>query len=248
VVERRDKALHAAAFDSVAAVYEASRPTYPVQAAEWLVSADARRVVDVGAGTGKFTRLLQLADREVIAVDPSVHMLELLRQALPDVSVRAGSAERIPLGDASVDAITLAQAWHWVDVPLASMEAARVLRPCGTLGLVWNLRDERVDWVRELGVAMHADGDQFTDHVDAPRVAAPFGEPERAQFAWTSAYSRDGLLDLVRSRSYFALMAPREQNATLAAVTELLDSHPQTAGRARVELPYVTLCFRYRRP
>lgn len=246
--QRPDKQKHAASFDSVAAVYEASRPSYPKRAVEWLVPADARRVADVGAGTGKFTRLLERPGRELFAVDPSPHMLAVLRDALPDVDARAGSAEQIPLPDASVDIVTFAQAWHWVDVPAASAEVGRVLRSGGALGLLWNLRDERVDWVRELGMAMHADGDQFTDDAKAPDVGEPFGRAEQAQFAWTVSYTCEGLLDLVRSRSYFAVMSPADQRETLTAVSDLIASHPQTADRDSHELPYVTQCFRYVRP
>src|SRR6185312_8487056 len=149
MAERRDKALHAASFDSVAAVYEASRPGYPARAVDWLVPADATRIADIGAGTGKFTRLLQAPGREVVAVDPSPHMLQVVRDTLPGVDAREGAAEQIPLSDGSADLVTFAQAWHWVDVARASAEVARVLVQGGTLGLVWSLRDERVDWLRE---------------------------------------------------------------------------------------------------
>jgi len=248
MTERRDKALHAASFDMVAAVYDASRPSYPQQAADWLVPSSAVHVVDIGAGTGKFTRLLSDQRREIVAVDPSPHMLEVLASALPDVDVREGTAEQIPLDDDAVDAAICAQAWHWVDSDRASHEVGRVLRPGGTLGLVWNLRDERVDWVRELGIAMHADGDQFTDGVTAPDVREPFGAPDRVQFEWAAEYSAEGLLDLVRSRSYYAVMSPDDQRDTLAAVRELIQTHPQIVDREKIALPYVTVCFRYRRP
>jgi SAM-dependent methyltransferase len=244
--ERLDKAAHAASFDAVATVYDAARPGYPAAAVEWLVPPDAVRVADVGAGTGKFTRALQRDGRIIVAVDPSPHMLEVLARTLPDVEVHAGAAEGIPLPDRSMDAVTFAQAWHWVDKALASIEVARVLRPGGSLGLIWNLRDERVDWVRELGIAMHADGDQFTDGANDPDVRAPFGAPDRAQFEWAAEYTPDGLLDLVRSRSYYTLMSSNEQRDTLAAVRELIRSHPQTTGMQTLALPYVTVCYRYR--
>lgn len=139
----------AASFDGVAETYDAARPSYPRASVDWLVPREARDVVDVGAGTGKFTALLPRPGREVVAVEPSEAMLAVLRAALPGVRTVAGSGERMPLPDDSADAVTFAQAWHWVDVDAASAEAARVLRPGGTLGLVWNLRDERVAWVRE---------------------------------------------------------------------------------------------------
>jgi SAM-dependent methyltransferase len=246
---RRDREVHAASFERVADVYASARPSYPAEAAHWLVPSDARTVVDVGAGTGKFTALLTRPGRTVIAVDPSQNMLSQLRLAVPQADAVAGSAEHLPLPDGSADAVTVAQAWHWVDVPAASAEVARVLRPGGTLGLIWNYRDERVDWVRELGVAMHADGDQFTDEdLGSPRIEAPFAEPERRQFEWVATYTREGMLDLVRSRSYFAVMNPDEQAQTLQTVSTLLDTHPQTRGRDSVELPYVTVGFRYLRP
>jgi len=248
MAERTDKAKHAASFDTVADIYAAVRPGYPQAAADWLVPEDAALVVDVGAGTGKFTSQLRRPGRTVVAVDPSPHMLEQLIATVPDVEVRAGAGERIPLGDGEAHAVTFAQAWHWVDVPAASIEVGRVLRPGGTLGLIWNLRDERVDWVRQMSIAMHADGDQYSGSETRADVREPFGEPEVAQFPWVARHTRDGLLDLVRSRSYFAVMTPDQQRATLADVAELIDTHPQTAGREVIELPYVTVCFRYRRP
>ena len=239
---RETKLEHARSFGGVADVYEASRPGYPVDAVAWLVRPEQSHVVDVGAGTGKLTRAL-------VAVDPSAQMLEVLRNTVPGVETLVGTGERMPLPDESVDAVTFAQAWHWVDAPIASAEAGRVLKPGGTLGLIWNFRDERVDWVRELGVAMHADGDQYTTGMDAdPHVHAPFGEPETASFEWTQPFSRDGLIDLVRSRSYFAVMTAPQKERTLQAVRDLLDGHPQLSGSNTIELPYVTLAFRYVRP
>ncbi|NNC11236.1 class I SAM-dependent methyltransferase [Planctomonas sp. JC2975] len=246
---REEKLEHARSFGSVADVYEASRPEYPADAVAWLVRPEQRHVVDVGAGTGKLTRALVAEGREILAVDPSEEMLRVLRSTVSGVETLIGTGERMPLPDESVDAVTFAQAWHWVDPPVASREVGRVLKPGGTLGLIWNFRDERVDWVRKLGVAMHADGDQFTEGMDDdPHVHAPFGQPERASFGWTQPFDRDGILDLVRSRSYFAVMNAAQQEETLAAVGDLLDTHPQIAGHEVIELPYMTLAFRYVRP
>ncbi|GAB3609900.1 class I SAM-dependent methyltransferase [Humibacter ginsengiterrae] len=249
-MQSRDTKLeHARSFGGVADVYEASRPGYPPEAVTWLVQPEQSHVVDVGAGTGKLTRALAAGDREVVAVDPSTQMLEVLRSTVPGVQTLVGSGERMPLPDESVDAVTYAQAWHWVDAQAASAEAGRVLKPGGTLGLIWNFRDERIDWVRQLGIAMHADGDQYTTGMDAdPHVHAPFGEPETASFEWAQPFSRDGLIDLVRSRSYFAVMTVPQKERTLHAVRELLDKHPQLLGSETIELPYVTLAFRYVRP
>lgn len=235
----------AASFDAVADVYGAVRPGYPQQLSDWLVPADARQVVDVGAGTGKFTATLVRPDRTVVAVDPSGAMLAQLRRTLPGVDARIGAAEAIGVPDGWAAAVTVAQAWHWVDVPAACVEIARVLRPGGHLGLIWNYRDERVGWVRELGVAMHADGDHYTGSNETPQVVAPFGPPEIREHPWRQRLTRESLLDLVRSRSYFAVMDPQDRETALADVMAVLDTHPELAGRQSFELPYVTIAFRY---
>jgi SAM-dependent methyltransferase len=237
----------AASFDGVAGRYDAARPSYPREAVDWLVPQDARTVVDVGAGTGKFTRLLQRPGRTVIAVEPSAGMRAELAALLPGAPAHEGSGESIPLRDASADAVTFAQAWHWVDPHSASVEAARVLRPGGTLGLLWNLRDERVAWMRELGTAMRADGDHFRDDPQDPAVGDPFGAPERQFIEWVQPASPASILAMVRSRSYFDLLGEDERRSTLDAVTDVLRRHPETAGPT-IGMPYVTASFRYIRP
>ena len=234
-------------FDAVARMYDTARPSYPREAVDWLVADDASVIVDVGAGTGKFTRLLARPGRVVIAVEPSANMRRELCAALPEVEVLDGSAEAMPLPDSSAEAITFAQAWHWVDVRAASEEAARVLRPGGTLGLVWNLRDERVPWVRQLGEAMRADGDHFRGVDDDPDVDAPFGAGERRYIEWAQPSTHVAILDMVRSRSYFALLSEAEQGETLRAVQDVLVRHPATAA-GRVHVPYVTASYRFVRP
>jgi SAM-dependent methyltransferase len=238
----------AADFDPVAELYATARPSYPKQAVDWLIGQHAGTVVDVGAGTGLFTRLLDGRARTVIAVEPSTAMLTALRAALPGVEAVEGTGERMPLPDASADIVTFAQAWHWVDAPAATAEVARVLRPGGRLGLVWNLRDERVPWVRALGAAMRADGDHFRGETEDPAVDAPFGEPERRFDEWVRTCTRDEILADVRSRSYFALLSAAEQQRVVDDVVEVLDQHPETRGRASIALPYVTASFRYARP
>ena len=130
-----DLAAMAASFDQAADVYEKSRPGYPSEAVDWLLPAGAKTVLDLGAGTGKLTRALTARGLDVIAVDPSPKMLDQLRDAVPEAIVREGTAEDIPIADASLDAVLVAQAWHWVDQDLALPSVARVLKPGGTLGL-----------------------------------------------------------------------------------------------------------------
>jgi ubiquinone/menaquinone biosynthesis C-methylase UbiE len=245
VSEKRSE--QAASFDRAAEVYERARPEYPSDAVDWLVPADAKTVLDLGAGTGKLTRALAARGLEVFAVDPSPRMLDQLRTSIPGAIISVGTAEDIPLADGSVDAVLVAQAWHWVDQDRALPSVARVLRPGGTLGLVWNLRDESAPWVARLTTVMHpAEGEIFmeTGHIDR----GPFGELESASFEWSRDFTRAELLDLVRSRSYFITAEPAEQASILAGVNHLLDTDPDVGGRSTWTMPYVTRAFRMRLP
>ena len=152
------KRANAASFGRAAAAYERGRPAYPPEAVDWLLPPGARQVVDLGAGIGKLTGMLTARGLEVSAVEPSDGMRAQLVAALPQVPALSGTGERIPLPDNSSDCILVAQAWHWVDEDVALPEVARVLRPGGRLGLVWNLRDESVGWVAQLGEILRPAG------------------------------------------------------------------------------------------
>ncbi len=230
-------------FGEAAAAYGRARPSYPAAAVDWLLPAQARQVLDLGAGTGQLTRGLLDRGLDVTAVEPSDGMRAELHRVLPGVRCLPGRAESIPLPDASMDAVLVAQAWHWVDGPRAAAEVARVLRPGGWLGLVWNIRDERVDWVAALGRLLHR-GDEQDLGSDDPDVGAPLGPVERFDVAWAQPLTRTDLLDLVASRSYVITMPADDRADLLAAVQRLLDTHPDLAGRPLIDLPYLTRCSR----
>lgn len=231
----------ATSFGGVADAYERARPGYPADAVSWLTGDQPARVLDLGAGTGKLTRSLVAAGHDVVAVDPSEPMLAQLRTVLPGVDARIGSAERLPLEDASVDVVTAGQAFHWFDPAVALPEIARVLRPGGRLGIVWNLRDDTVSWVDELWSMF---GEHEARRADDPQVIPPFGPVETHTFRHEQRLDRDGLLRLVESRSYVAILAPDQRDDLLGRVGELYD---RVAGPDGVVLPYLTHCFRSRR-
>ncbi|WP_396919663.1 class I SAM-dependent methyltransferase, partial [Mycolicibacterium sp.] len=179
----QSKRQRSLSFGSEAAAYERGRPSYPPEAIDWLLPDDARDVLDLGAGTGKLTTRLVERGLKVVAVDPIAEMLELLSNSLPETPALLGTAEEIPLPDNSVDAVLVAQAWHWFDPERAVAEVSRVLRPGGRLGLVWNTRDERLGWVKDLGQIIGHEDDPFNHQVTLPE---PFADTERHQVEWTS--------------------------------------------------------------
>jgi len=240
------KPLAAAGFGRAADVYERSRPSYPPAAVDRLVAelgiAPGRTVLDLAAGTGKLTRLLGSVGANLVAVEPSAAMRNEFAAVLPDVPVYDGTAEKIPLPDASIDAVVVAQAFHWFDAPRALEEIARVLRPQGGLGLVWNERDESVRWVAELSRVMQWDvrmpyavGTDFRAVLDE---SGRFTPARRERFRFVQELDRDGLCERVASTSFIAAMGAAEREVLLESIRELVADFPD-----RFELPYVTELF-----
>ena len=209
--------VFARSFGAQAARYDRARPSYPAAALDLVLPRPAgkstgRRILDIGAGTGKLTAALLGRGAEVVAVEPDPQMLAVLADRLPQVRAVAGSAERIPLRDGSVDAIVAGQAFHWFRRPDADYELARVLRPGGVLGLFWNLPDRSVEWVRALYWATgkpelawsaqfdQLDGDLFTD-LEQASVPSEHLLP-----------GPDGLRDLVRTWSWVSTRTQAEQD------------------------------------
>lgn len=243
-----DREQMSTSFGRAAATYEAGRPEYPAEAVEWMLEPVASRtpfrVADVGAGTGKLTRAVLAAGADIVAVDPDPAMLEQLRAGLSEVRTVEGTAERMPLPDASVDAVVLGQAWHWVDPDAGSTEIGRVLRPGGVLGLVWNIRDEREPWVARLTEIMHGSNAEQLMADGGPRVAAPFAGLERREWAWSRRMSRETLLEMVRSRSYVIMAEPADRARIERQVLAHIAAHPSPAADGSIEMPYVTHAFR----
>jgi SAM-dependent methyltransferase len=228
-------------FGEEAAAYERGRPSYPPEAIDWLLPDTAQDVLDLGAGTGKLTTRLVERGLSVVAVDPIPEMLEVLSNSLPDTPALLGTAEDIPLPDDSVDAVLVAQAWHWFNPARAIPELARVLRPGGRLGLVWNTRDERLGWVRELADIVGREDDPFNHRVTLP---APFADLKRHRVEWTNYLTPQALIDLVASRSYCITSPAEVRTRTLDEVRNLLATHPALASATGLALPYVTICVR----
>jgi SAM-dependent methyltransferase len=232
-------------FADVAVAYERGRPGYSHESVRWLVGDEARDVVDLGAGTGKLTRTLVALGHRVTAIEPLEEMRAQLASVLPDVRTLEGKAEAIPLPDSSVDVVVSAQAFHWFDHDDALPDIARVLRPGGRIALVWNSRDDGDPWMAQLSAIIGNETIEESDVVPVLDSSGLFGPVETAMFAFEQVLERDGLLDLVLSRSYLAKLPAPEREPVLDAVGALYD---ETAVDGGVRLAYVTECFRAERP
>jgi len=192
-------------------------------------------VLDLAAGTGKLTRLLVPTGAHVVAVEP----VEAMRALLTGVEVLDGTAEAIPLPDASVDVVTVGQAFHWFDPPTALAEIDRVLRPGGGLGLVWNERDESVPWVDAYGKLFNWQVERPYPHgVDWAGVldaSGRFTPAEHRQLGWEQLLDEDGLVDRALSTSYVATWSAERQADVARQVREMVAGFP-----AQIRLPYVT--------
>jgi SAM-dependent methyltransferase len=234
----------ALSFAAVAEAYERSRPEYPEEAARWLTGEPPRDVVYLAAGTGKLTRVLVRLGHRVTAVEPLPEMLDQLRVAVSEAEPVLGRAESVPLADRFADAVVAGQAYHWFDHDAALVEIARVLRPGGTFGAVWNMRDEGVDWVARLSELIGSEGQSEREPEDEVAASGLYEPVEEAEFRWEQPLDRARLRDLVLSRSYCASLPPDEREPVLAAVEGLYD---EVAGPDGLAMPYVTYCFRARR-
>jgi SAM-dependent methyltransferase len=239
-------------FGTTTGLYDKIRPEYPDAGVDILVRelgiARGRIVVDVGAGTGKLTRALVRTGATLIAVEPLAEMRERLAERVPLAVPFEGTAEEMALRDASADAITVAQAFHWFDGDRALAEFHRVLKPGGRLGLIWNVRDRRTAWVAAF--------DGLVDAVDPDR-------PDHQTAKWRAAFDRTALFGPLQERgvehaqtltpaeiaeraatvSSIASLPDREREGVLDRFRELAATHPDLRGKKTVTLPYLTKVY-----
>ncbi|MFE6869772.1 class I SAM-dependent methyltransferase [Kitasatospora sp. NPDC057692] len=261
-MDHDERLRHTSSFGSAAVAYAEHRPDYAQAAVRWaLEAAPGPRVLDLGAGTGKLTATLAALGAEVVAVEPDPAMLAELRRSLPAVRALAGSAERIPLEDASVDAVVAGNAMHWFDMAVAGPEIARVLAPGGVLAGLWNVLDDEVDWVAGLarvggpeavGVRdTPADwragtaGLHLPKNGDAPR----FGSPEQSVFPHGQRRTADSLVHTLATRAGMLVMPEQERATRCAEIRAFLAGRPELAELAdgAFTLPMLTGVPRTRR-
>lgn len=227
--------------------YDRFRPGFPDAAADVILPERVGTALDLGAGTGKFTSLLEPRADRVIAVEPSEQMLAVLRGKLPGVEAHVGTAEAIPASDSSVDAVTVAQAFHWFDRDSACAEIRRVLVPAGILGLLWNRSDPSCTWDRACTRVAHPGLSEGLTADESVTAALPgFDEPRFVQVAWSERITRADYIARWLTVSSFLAAAPDERARMVERVEEILDTDPQTAERDAFDLPQITDVYVYR--
>jgi SAM-dependent methyltransferase len=221
-------------FDRAAAEYEQARPGYPEGVLDLLPLAADATVLDLGAGTGKLTRLLTSRYARVVAVEPLDGMRAILEEVVLDAESLAGTAEEIPLPDASVDAVFAGQAFHWFANDDAIAEIARVLRPGGVLALVWNepaapspLPAAYVAYFDELH-APSLDAIQSGPSWSEVIGRGPFGELSEAVVEHEQVQDREGVLAFAQSMSWIAHRPVAERERIMHDLDDLLSAGPFT--------------------
>lgn len=252
-------AIAAAGYGENAESYERSRPGYPAEVVDWALAEldvpSGAATIEVAAGTGKLTRELVARGLEVTAVEPVAAMRALLERSLPGVRVLDGTAERMPVGDATAAFAAAGTAFHWFEPEAATRELVRVLEPGGGLFLVWNLRDladpfmERLARIQEGWRTARASLPFSLDDRSARGVlpGGRFGAVGEATTRQTHILDRAGLIDRMRSISYVGAMEPDERERELGRVRAFLDAEGAGADDATVELRYVVRGFLFRR-
>jgi SAM-dependent methyltransferase len=246
MTDRQERAM---SFGSIAEDYDGLRPQPPREAVDWLVPPRCGVAVDVGAGTGLFTRALVGRAVEVIAVEPDARMRAVLAGRTPGVSVLEGSGESIPLADATVDAVFISSAWHWMDQQRAVPEIGRVLRDGGRFGLIWTSRDRDVEWVRNLDRLPGQDteevesADRLRRRLEfASREPRVFHHTARAAFKFVRAMTVDDVVAMLATYSRVIIASAEDRAQRLDNARAALQR--RFPGAETIDIPMRSWCWR----
>jgi SAM-dependent methyltransferase len=241
VTDRESRRL---SFGSVATDYDRYRPSPPPAALDWLIPPGAQAILDLAAGTGAVTRKLIGRAPRVIAVEPDQRMRAVLSARCPGAEVLAGRGEAIPLPDASVDAVVISSAWHWLDPERAVPEITRVLRAGGVLGVMWIARDARVPWVAKFNRLARESREADRRHRRRREVTVPAGTALSAPEEHTAEYSRpmtkDDLAGLLGTYSGVITLDAQRRAEFSERVRAFLDRQPWE----QIDLPLTCRCLR----
>jgi SAM-dependent methyltransferase len=231
-----------------AAHYHVSRPAVPAEVADWLVPSGCDLAVDVGAGTGHFTRILLTRAARVVATDPDPQMCAWLREQYPDAAVHEGSAESIPVESGTADGVFSSNAWHWFDPRAAGLEAARCLKPGGVLGVSWHDRGQSDLWlndVQEVILSAHIPGRRIHE-LNLPEDL-PFTPVEKNVTSYTRQMTPAEICAMFSTYSAVISLSDPEREDLLGRFLVHLQARAQEQGVQTHPIPFVSTLYRARR-
>ena len=243
----------AMSFGAIADDYDRFRPGPPPEAARWVLGVRPGRVLDLGAGTGGLTRQVSTLTSTVYAAEPDERMRAVLVDRTPGVRAVGARGEALPFATGSLDAVVVSSAWHWMDPAIAVPEVARVLRPGGVFGLLWNGPDRRVEWVSELLERRRRFERPPRDAASpgrprwaAPDLApdAPFLAPEATVVRWSRRATAEDLAGLAGTYSSVITFGPGRRQTMEARTADIAARHPELFTDGAVELPFACRCWR----
>lgn len=236
-------------FGKSAESYVQGRPSYPREAVDWLIEGlrmgAGSRVLELGAGTGKFTELLLPTGAQITALEPVSKMREMFRQKLPQIKIVDGTAESIPFAESTFDFVFVAQSFHWFNGLQAQKEIYRVLRPGGGLGLIWNSRDENLQWVKKLtglldpyerGAPRYRTGNWKVGF----ECSSQFAPLKRESFTHTHQQTLENFLNRILSISFISVLETHEKQILVDQLKKLILAEVSNPLPEFVELPYIT--------
>jgi SAM-dependent methyltransferase len=233
-------------FGGVAESYDRYRPGPPQEAVAWVLPTPCRRALDLGAGTGALSRQLAQRAAQVIAIEPDPRMLAVLTQRSPAIHGVRATAERLPIGATTVDAVLVSSAWHWMDPDLTVAEIGRVLRSGGVMGVVWSGPDRSVDWVGSILARRDPSPGESVGRnrrLELP-VGSPFEGLDSCLLTWSLPVTREQLIGLAGTFSSVITMAEEERKGEARRIEDRLESIPGLGNGPVVDLPMSTRCWR----
>ncbi len=246
-VATAEHSQRAQSFGSIALDYDRFRPAPPAEAVAWVVPTKCELAVDIGAGTGALTRRILEHVEHVVSIEPDDRMRAVLQERAPAADARAGTAEAIPLADASADLVAGSSMWHWVDEERAFAEVARVLRPGGTFAVMWNGADRSAANMSEFLGRREHESDTERGHrarvVNVP-AGAPFAEPQTHLFTWEMPMTVDEIVGLATTYSPVIALSDDERDAFVERLQAVVRAAPGFAESSTMTVPMRCFCWR----
>jgi ubiquinone/menaquinone biosynthesis C-methylase UbiE len=233
-------------YDRIAQDYDKGRPDYPQAIVPILTNAlhlqPGNMVLDLAAGTGKLTKALKNTGVCLYAVEPVAEMRAVFSKQFPEIPIMEGQAEAIALPPGTVDTVVVGTAFHWFEGEKALNEIARVLKPGGSLGLVWNVFDIEVEWVKQIGLVLqkYEKNTIPTKHKweEAFQKNASFSALKHLRYTYSYQGNAQDVIARLCSAKVMGILSQEKREQLVNEVLAVLQTHPDTQGKESFDIPY----------